>query len=114
MQLGVSVWRHHQSRQDHADNTSAEVDHCAKVRLSHVLRHHMAQGPLPKCLRVMHLAWEGPPRANNGWFLPPYPAGTAFCLPVLVLPRAHATQLLDGTCRLWMCADYTVPVPPQV
>ena len=34
-------------------------DHCAKVHLSHVLRHHMAQGPLPKCLRVMHLAWEG-------------------------------------------------------
>ena len=34
-------------------------DHCAKVRLSHVLRHHMDQGHLPKCLRVMHLAWEG-------------------------------------------------------
>ena len=34
-------------------------DHCAKVRLSHVLSHHMAQGALPKCLRVMHLAWEG-------------------------------------------------------
>lgn len=33
--------------------------HCVKVRLSHVLRHHMAQGALPKCLRVMHLAWEG-------------------------------------------------------
>ena len=28
-------------------------DHCAKVRLSHVLSHHMAQGALPKCLRVM-------------------------------------------------------------
>jgi hypothetical protein len=40
-------------------------DHCAKVHLSHVLRHHMAQGPLPKCLRVMHLAWEGHVRLDS-------------------------------------------------